>query len=75
MSGESGAQGTRDSQAGISGSPVLKGFVVVAARAVVVESPAEPLQDFFRGVATLRKLARRPKAVPEATQDAARATD
>ena len=28
----------------------------------VVGSPAEPVRDFFRGVATLRKLTRRPKA-------------
>ena len=33
----------------------------VAAGADVVGSPAEPVRDFFRGVATLRKLARRPK--------------
>ncbi len=31
------------------------------AGAEVVGSPAEPVRDFFRGVATLRKLARRPK--------------
>jgi UDP-3-O-[3-hydroxymyristoyl] glucosamine N-acyltransferase len=33
----------------------------VLAGADVVGSPAEPVRDFFRGVATLRKLARRPK--------------
>ncbi|MBV8913346.1 MAG: UDP-3-O-(3-hydroxymyristoyl)glucosamine N-acyltransferase [Acetobacteraceae bacterium] len=33
----------------------------VPAGANVVGSPAEPVRDFFRGVATLRKLARRPK--------------
>jgi len=33
----------------------------VPAGADVVGSPAEPVRDFFRGVATLRKLARRPK--------------
>lgn len=32
----------------------------VPAGADVVGSPAEPVRDFFRGVATLRKLARRP---------------
>lgn len=41
----------------------------------VVGSPAEPIRDFFRGVATLRKLARRPKGGPAARQDAAPATD
>ena len=40
----------------------------VAAGADVVGSPAEPVRDFFRGVATLRKLTRRPKnAAPEPT--------
>lgn len=34
----------------------------------VVGSPAEPLRDFFRGVATLRKLARRPKVSPAASE-------
>ena len=33
----------------------------VPAGADVVGSPAEPVRDFFRGVATLRKLTRRPK--------------
>ena len=33
----------------------------VPAGADVVGSPAEPVRDFFRGVATLRRLARRPK--------------
>jgi len=33
----------------------------VPAGADVVGSPAEPVRDFFRGVATLRKLSRRPK--------------
>ncbi len=40
-------------QAGVMGD--------VKAGADVVGSPAEPVRDFFRGVATLRKLARRPK--------------
>ncbi len=34
----------------------------VAAGSDVVGSPAEPIRDFFRGVATLRKLARKPRA-------------
>jgi len=33
----------------------------VAAGADVVGSPAQPIRDFFRGVATLRKLASRPR--------------
>ncbi len=40
----------------------------VPAGADVVGSPAEPLRDFFRGVATLRKLARRPTVRPGATE-------
>lgn len=47
----------------------------VDAGADVVGSPAEPVRDFFRGVATLRKLARRPKGGPAERQDAAPATD
>lgn len=39
----------------------------VPAEADVVGSPAEPLREFFRGVATLRKLARRPTVPPRAT--------
>ena len=40
----------------------------VDAGADVVGSPAEPVRDFFRGVATLRKLTRKPKnAAPETT--------
>ncbi len=40
----------------------------VAAGADVIGSPAEPVRDFFRGVATLRKLARRPKGGAESTE-------
>ena len=40
----------------------------VAAGADVIGSPAEPVRDFFRGVATLRKLARRPKGAAESTE-------
>ena len=40
----------------------------VAAGADVIGSPAEPVRDFFRGVATLRKLARRPKSGAESTE-------
>ena len=36
----------------------------VPPHADMVGSPAEPIRDFFRGVATLRKLARRPKGAP-----------
>ena len=54
-------------QAGVMGD--------VDAGADVVGSPAEPVRDFFRGVATLRKLARRPKGGPAARQDAGPATD
>ena len=39
----------------------------VAAGADVIGSPAEPVRDFFRGVATLRKLARRPKSGAKST--------
>ncbi len=35
----------------------------------IVGSPAEPVRDFFRGVATLRKLARRPKTPPNQSSD------
>ncbi len=34
----------------------------------VIGAPAEPVRDFFRGVATLRKLARRPKAGTQGTE-------
>jgi len=34
----------------------------------VIGSPAEPVRDFFRGIATLRKLARRPKGGSQATE-------
>lgn len=40
----------------------------VPAGADVVGSPAEPVREFFRGIATLRKLARRPKGGPQATE-------
>ncbi len=48
-------------QAGVMGD--------VKAGADVVGSPAEPVRDFFRGVATLRKLARRPKNAGNETLD------
>lgn len=35
----------------------------------VVGSPAEPVRDFFRGVATLRKLTRRPKTAGNQSSD------
>lgn len=35
----------------------------------VVGSPAEPVRDFFRGVATLRKLTRQPKTVGNQSSD------
>lgn len=35
----------------------------------LVGSPAEPVRDFFRGVATLRKLARRPKTAGNQSSD------
>jgi len=41
----------------------------VPAGADVVGSPAEPVRDFFRGVATLRKLARRPKTAGHQSSD------
>ncbi len=47
-----GAKARVGAQAGVMGD--------VAAGADVVGSPAEPLRDFFRGVATLRKLSRKP---------------
>lgn len=40
----------------------------VAAGGDVVGSPAEPVREFFRGVAILRKLARRPKGGAQATE-------
>jgi UDP-3-O-[3-hydroxymyristoyl] glucosamine N-acyltransferase len=40
----------------------------VPAGSDVIGSPAEPVRDFFRGVATLRKLARRPTLRPGATE-------
>ena len=39
----------------------------VPAGAEIVGSPAEPVRDFFRGVATLRKLARRPKTAGQSS--------
>ena len=39
----------------------------VAAGLDVIGAPAEPVREFFRGVATLRKLSRRPKAGTQAT--------
>ncbi len=48
-------------QAGVMGD--------VAAGADVVGSPAEPVREFFRGVATLRKLARRPKNAGNQSSD------
>ncbi len=41
----------------------------VPAGADVVGSPAEPVREFFRGVATLRKLARRPKTAGNQSSD------
>lgn len=41
----------------------------VPAGAEIVGSPAEPVRDFFRGVATLRKLARRPKTAGNQSSD------
>lgn len=41
----------------------------VPAGAEIVGSPAEPVRDFFRGVATLRKLARRPKTAGNQASD------
>ncbi len=35
----------------------------------VVGSPAEPVRDFFRGIATLRKLTRQPKTVGNQSSD------
>ncbi len=55
-----GAKARIGAQAGVMGD--------VPAGADVVGSPAEPVRDFFRGVATLRKLARRPKGGGHATE-------
>lgn len=41
----------------------------LAAGTDVVGSPAEPVRDFFRGVATLRKLSRRPKTAGNQSSD------
>ena len=41
----------------------------LAAGAEVVGSPSEPTRDFFRGVATLRKLARRPNTAGNQSSD------
>ncbi len=41
----------------------------VPAGAEIVGSPAEPVRDFFRGVATLRKLARRPRTAGNQSSD------
>ena len=43
----------------------------VEAGADVIGSPAEPVRDFFRGVATLRKLARKPKVAAAPRDDGA----
>jgi UDP-3-O-[3-hydroxymyristoyl] glucosamine N-acyltransferase len=51
-----GAKARVGAQAGVMGH--------VAAGADVVGSPAEPVRDFFRGVATLRKLSRKPTVRP-----------
>ncbi len=51
-----GAKARVGAQAGVMGD--------VAAGADVVGSPAEPVRDFFRGVATLRKLSRKPTVRP-----------
>ena len=55
-----GAKARIGAQAGVMGD--------VAGGADVVGSPAEPVRDFFRGVATLRKLARRPTVRPGSTE-------
>ena len=57
-----GAKARVGAQAGVMGD--------VAAAADVVGSPAEPVRDFFRGVATLRKLSRRPTVRPAASNTA-----
>jgi UDP-3-O-[3-hydroxymyristoyl] glucosamine N-acyltransferase len=41
----------------------------VAEGADLVGSPAEPVRDFFRGVATLRKLSRRPRTAGNQSSD------
>lgn len=66
-------------QAGIAGHLAIGRKVRIGAQAGVmsnvsegadvVGSPAEPVRDFFRGVATLRKLARRPKTPPNQSSD------
>ncbi len=55
-----GARARIGAQAGVMGD--------VPGGADVVGSPAEPVRDFFRGVATLRKLARRPTVRPDSTE-------
>jgi UDP-3-O-[3-hydroxymyristoyl] glucosamine N-acyltransferase len=62
-----GAKARIGAQAGVMGD--------VPAGADVVGSPAEPVRDFFRGVATLRKLARRPTVRPTAPMPASPAND
>lgn len=62
-----GAKARIGAQAGVMGD--------VPPGADVVGSPSEPVRDFFRGVATLRKLARRPKGGATAASQAAPATD
>ncbi len=47
----------------------------VAAGLDVIGSPAEPVRDFFRGVATLRKLVRKPKVAATARADGAASGD
>ena len=55
-----GSRARIGAQAGVMGD--------VAAGLDVIGSPAEPVRDFFRGIATLRKLARRPKGGGQATE-------
>jgi UDP-3-O-[3-hydroxymyristoyl] glucosamine N-acyltransferase len=55
-----GAKARIGAQAGVMGN--------VPAGSDVIGSPAEPVREFFRGVATLRKLARRPTVRTGATE-------
>lgn len=83
MAGISGSTVLEDfvvvaAQAGLAGHIVVGKKARIGAQAGVmgdvppgsdvVGSPAEPVRDFFRGVATLRKLARRPKVRADATE-------
>ena len=76
MAGVSGSTTLGDfvvvaAQAGLAGHLVIGDRVRIGGQAGVmsdvpagsdvVGSPAEPIKDFFRGIATLRKLSRRPK--------------